>query len=197
MLTLSEGLTLLGVLVASATIILVWRQVKIMNRQTTMMEEQGAIVRAQHGILEKQLALSVKVEVALVAEETQPDVHIYRLAVFNKGTKVLRPFRWAVLIPLHQKDFVEINADGFSISADRTQITVENPRNGTSPQQMIRIRGFKDEPIFPYEDGSCARVRVKLRTAADQAGSVTLLWQLFTEDDFFSSTTLGPLLVKR
>jgi hypothetical protein len=96
----SAGASVLGASVALVTLGVVGYQVRLMWRQTNIMEKQLDLARKQAEIISAQLARHPVPELQCVAPEAGEGRYcVVEFRLWNRGTKGMREFWWHLRVP--------------------------------------------------------------------------------------------------
>jgi hypothetical protein len=178
----------LGLLVLALTLYIAFRQLRIMNKQTELAEKQmkltqeqaeaskrmekitkrqGEIAEIQHDIMQEQLGKRAKVEIVwgrIVWDTDHEDV--YRLEIWNHGTKGISSLDWELIIPDTFMPFMRVVANQASEVIYIEGYGVDNEEaNGVITCR--RYYGQYTRPIFPKRGVECATLRVKRSQVPD------------------------------
>ena len=159
----------LSLLVLSITVLVALRQLRIMNRQTAMMETQDRIIKMQllrRGVL--------KIALGPSAAPSEGYAVRHRVKVINVGDKTVAHYYWEVLC-------TQALLDQANISLERGIVEHESANvEGTTYRVIQRHADFPIYPNIEYDLGF-----VEVRGPLPEGVQPRILWRLHCEDGSF------------
>jgi len=159
----------LNLLVLSITVWVAWRQFRIMNRQTAMMETQDRIIKTQllrRGVLRIALGPSSEPSAGYAVR--------HRVKVVNGGDKTVANYYWEVLC-------TQALLDQSNISLERGIVEHESATlEGVTYRTVQRHADFPVYPNIEYDLGF-----IEVRSPLPEGVEARILWRLHCEDGSF------------
>jgi hypothetical protein len=182
-LTTQDSLTLLGVILSSATLVIVLIQLRLMRLQTSLMESQTTLASEQATIAETQLRLMSRQDEIMAVERLRraslefsvaagDPAQTVNLFVSNSGNKTAYTYYWHLMIPvsiMHENQVWRGGNTPFPC-LDECQMEGQSVRHFTA---------YQSDPLFPTRRTLIASFA--LATGAPP-GVYPIFWSIICED---------------